>query len=689
MAQDTEQLVLSISADVKQMQRALNRVISDSQKTTAAVVKHFNGMSSSTEGAFEKTAAASGRAASQIAANQNRIAAAMKVSQFQTANVAAQLNDIGVQLAAGTSPFQIAIQQGTQLNQVLGQRGVRGAVGALGGAVASLVNPVSLATIAFIGLGGVAVQYFADVVSDGKDSEEQLKKERDLIQQVAKDWGDALPALKAYADELERLEKIRQRDEATAASEEQIWQPAREAVQGLIVDMVEAYETLRLMGGSVSEITDLQGAFVDLQNKVDEQKATSEDALKVVELLEQSGVPAVAALTDQFQTLADTINVAALRAGELQSENERLKESRDLGPYSNSRTETAQALRAGEDFIAEQQRLNSLTAEQLALEAEIARIKKEASDEGAVINAEDAKRLAEERLAAEQGRKDAAKISSSSAKEAEREREAVAKLIDELAFELSLIGLSNEEKRVAIELRKAGAAATEEQKEKIATLIPLIEQEKDALEQSQEAMDQLQSVAKDVLGGFLSDLREGKDASEALASALDKVIDKLLEMALNQTISNLFGGGSGGGGILGSLLGGFSSGPSAQLAASGGVGLFAKGGISNRPAIFGESGPEAAVPLPDGRRIPVDLRLPAMTSAAESRTRLAVDLSPDLEARVLEKAGRQSVEIVTRASPSIVSAATGQTAKSFAKGDMDPIMRGRYGTRPTVTRRGG
>ena len=35
--------------------------------------------------------------------------------------------------------------------------------------------------------------------------------------------------------------------------------------------------------------------------------------------------------------------------------------------------------------------------------------------------------------------------------------------------------------------------------------------------------------------------------------------------------------------------------------------MFAKGGISTRPAIFGEAGAEAAVPLPDGRSIPVTL----------------------------------------------------------------------------------
>ena len=34
---------------------------------------------------------------------------------------------------------------------------------------------------------------------------------------------------------------------------------------------------------------------------------------------------------------------------------------------------------------------------------------------------------------------------------------------------------------------------------------------------------------------------------------------------------------------------------------------YAVGGITNRKAIFGEAGPEAAVPLPDGRTIPVTL----------------------------------------------------------------------------------
>jgi hypothetical protein len=46
---------------------------------------------------------------------------------------------------------------------------------------------------------------------------------------------------------------------------------------------------------------------------------------------------------------------------------------------------------------------------------------------------------------------------------------------------------------------------------------------------------------------------------------------------------------------------------------------FSKGGISSSPAIFGEKGPEAAVPLPDGRTIPVTLKLPDFGSAGTAK----------------------------------------------------------------------
>src|ERR687895_1750544 len=108
----------------------------------------------------------------------------------QTGNLAAQFQDIGVQLAGGQSRFLIALQQGGQISQVLGPAGARGAVAALGAAFASLVSPVSLATIGIIAAGGVAFNYFSTLLGDGEKSTEELQAQAELIGQVARKWGD-------------------------------------------------------------------------------------------------------------------------------------------------------------------------------------------------------------------------------------------------------------------------------------------------------------------------------------------------------------------------------------------------------------------------------------------------------------------------------------------------------------------
>jgi hypothetical protein len=79
----------------------------------------------------------------------------------------------------------------------------------------------------------------------------------------------------------------------------------------------------------------------------------------------------------------------------------------------------------------------------------------------------------------------------------------------------------------------------------------------------------------------------------------------------------LFGGlvsGGSGSGVFGTVLSGvgsifgFADGGIAANGRPVSLPRFAGGGISNTAAIFGEAGPEAAVPLPDGRRIPVEMK---------------------------------------------------------------------------------
>jgi len=86
---------------------------------------------------------------------------------IQTANIAAQFNDIGVMLAAGQSPLTLAIQQGTQLNQVFSQLGGQGKkLGpTLVAAFRQMLNPVSLLTIGLIAGGAALFQYARNALS--------------------------------------------------------------------------------------------------------------------------------------------------------------------------------------------------------------------------------------------------------------------------------------------------------------------------------------------------------------------------------------------------------------------------------------------------------------------------------------------------------------------------------------------
>lgn len=119
---------------------------------------------------------------------------------------------------------------------------------------------------------------------------------------------------------------------------------------------------------------------------------------------------------------------------------------------------------------------------------------------------------------------------------------------------------------------------------------------------------QTRDLAGGVFSGMLSDLRQGVTAATLLGNITNRFADKLLSTASDRVIADLFsGGGKDGGGFLSGLAGLFGSGTLPK---------FAEGGVSNGPSIFGEAGPEAAVPLSRGRAIPVELRVPRIQPVA-------------------------------------------------------------------------
>lgn len=163
--------------------------------------------------------------------------------------------------------------------------------------------------------------------------------------------------------------------------------------------------------------------------------------------------------------------------------------------------------------------------------------------------------------------------------------------------------------------RLAGVAPDEDR-------IARIARETAALQQQIDVFNTMRDKSKDALKGFIDDLRQGKTGVEALGGVLDKLADKLIDMAadnlVNAALGGLTNGGSSGGFNLASLFG-FAKGGIAANGRPVGLPRFARGGVSNTAAIFGEAGPEAAIPLPDGRTVPVTLSMPDLVKAANSQ----------------------------------------------------------------------
>lgn len=119
----------------------------------------------------------------QVAQQMGGMARSTDAAAGSVSNIAFQFQDIAMMMASGQSPFVLAMQQGTQLAGVLNT--MKNPIAGLGAAFLQVLNPVSLVTIAAVGLGAAAVQAF---MNTGKSAEEanvsldgHAKRVRDII----------------------------------------------------------------------------------------------------------------------------------------------------------------------------------------------------------------------------------------------------------------------------------------------------------------------------------------------------------------------------------------------------------------------------------------------------------------------------------------------------------------------------
>ena len=112
----------------------------------------------------------------------------MKSARFHAANLGAQFNDIGVMLASGQNPLMLAVQQGTQISQILMAAGgsAKEMKALLVSSFKAITSPMALLTIGIIA-GGAALIQWAYSASNAKEEAAKLKAEQEKLIKVNDD----------------------------------------------------------------------------------------------------------------------------------------------------------------------------------------------------------------------------------------------------------------------------------------------------------------------------------------------------------------------------------------------------------------------------------------------------------------------------------------------------------------------
>lgn len=182
------------ATSLQQRINSLTGVMGGSRRSAEASARAFDGLGDEALQSAAQMAAASQQAK---AYGTQATSAAM-----HTGNLAAQFNDIGVMLAAGQNPLQLALQQGTQINQVFGQMGAGASrLRMLGSALVSVISPANLVTIGLIA-GGAALFQFGMNALSSRDKAVSLADTLSTLDDIQGNLSDANEILAMTTEEL-------------------------------------------------------------------------------------------------------------------------------------------------------------------------------------------------------------------------------------------------------------------------------------------------------------------------------------------------------------------------------------------------------------------------------------------------------------------------------------------------------
>lgn len=262
---------------------------------------------------------------------------------------------------------------------------------------------------------------------------------------------------------------------------------------------------------------------------------------------------------------------------------------------------------------------------------------------------------------------------------AERQREALNKLIQSLHDELGVLSASSTVQQEMIRHRETLAEATPKERKAVEDLIGSIERERTAKADLREYTD----ILKGSVSSLAMAVRNGENVWDALADnalrALDRITDKILNDVLDAVfqLNGASGGGGGGGGLLGGLFGNlFGGGSSTSSLFSG---WYAKGGLipNGTFGIVGERGPEPVIGTPQGAKVLPNSSLRSIGSGGGTEVNIYNNAGGEVrEERRRDSDGREIVDVIIE-----------RVKQEYATGGFDQAQAARFGTTPSKVRR--
>lgn len=557
-------------------EQALNTLMALERRHTAQLSAHI-AAENNVALAYNRTA----QAADQAAMSTDRLSAANQNNQyrgagnFNTGNVAAQFQDIGVTAAMGMSPIMIALQQGTQLSAVLGGQGLTGVVKTLGAAFAAVLSPVSLLTIGVVALAAWGIQAFMGMMSGADDAATALERHNELLDKTLEGYKAA-------------------RDAAADVLDAQGGAPEASVVSDLSMfrnDALERYEE------TLSRVRAEQAAWQDEINLISQVSGPDEltsQMQRVLDIISEVGISTEtsaggldrlhSSLTLIKNSGADDAVVAVAEAMLVMVEDARQGKAMvdSLGASLDALDRDIQIrINVSQVFSDAMSDINSLYVdprnrfdqqrEELDLRAQAAQNSAQTTSE-LIALASDYERVLSSINAAEveANKKSDARGAKAANKPFDQWDGNVDQFQQRIAsqrLEIELLGQSTyeiERQKSAFDLlnqaKQAGIPITSEVTHQINLMSSEYAASTVELQRMQEQQQRINQVNSTLASGF-SDMFKGllkgtTSLTDALGGLLGKLGDLFIDQAFNMLLSGGFGGGFGMGGGRGGLLGG-------------------------------------------------------------------------------------------------------------------------------------